>query len=344
MNTIDYELNSSMTLADWLAYWLENYVRPVVKPSTYESYRSNCELHIIPSLGEMKLENLNSRSIQSFLNSEAKNGNGKTGGPLSPKSMRNLRVVLDVALKQALAEDLIHGNPIPQTVIKSARTKKLEVLTEDMQAQLEKYLFENDDPYHPAILFALYTGLRRGELCALRWEDYNEKTGRITVDETVRRLTNYDAKPGEPKTIMVFNDTKTESSARELQLPEILIQMMKKQRAVYAAKFREPKPDDFIFFSRNGHMLDPDNLQHKYLRILKRLGLEHVKFHALRHTFASRAIEDGIDVSSVSGILGHANVTTTTRFYVHPREKAMTRAMQSITPLYKRDQEERFVS
>ena len=80
--------------------------------------------------------------------------------------------------------------------------------------------------------------------------------------------------------------------------------------------------------------MDPDNLQHYFSKLLKKLGLEHVKFHAIRHTFATRAIENGIDVSTVSGILGHADVTTTTHFYVHPREKAMSLAMQTIAPIY----------
>lgn len=344
MKYIHTVLNSEMPLETWLWYWLDMYIRPVAKASTFESYRGHCEKHIIPALGEIKLTDLSSKQIQQFFNEEAKTGNGKNGGVLSPKTMRNMRVVLDVALKQALAEELIHSNPIPLTVIKSARTKKLEVMTDEMQEILERYLFENEDPYHPAILFDLYTGVRRGELCALRWRDYNEKTGRITIDETVRRLTNYDAKPGEPKTILVFNDTKTDSSCRELQLPVFLQDLIAEQKRKYTTKFHVPQPDDFIFFSRNGKMLDPDNLQHHFLRILRKLGLEELKFHAIRHTFATRAIESGIDVSTVSGILGHSNVTTTTRFYVHPREKAMTKAMNNITPIYNPDENDRLAS
>lgn len=340
----DLILNENTTLASWLMYWLEMYIRPIAKASTYESYRGHCEQHIIPALGNTMLKDLTSKRIQQFFNEEAKTGNGKTGGALSPKTMRNMRVVLDVALKQALAEELIHSNPIPLTVIKSARTKKLEVMTDEMQEKLEKYLVDNEDPYHPAIRFDLYTGMRRGELCALRWRDYNEKTGRITVDETVRRLTNYDAKPGEPKTIMVFNDTKTESSYRELQLPGFLQELIDEQKRTFASKYRIPQPDDFIFFSSNGKMLDPDNLQHHFLRILRKLGLEQLKFHAIRHTFATRAIESGIAVSTVSGLLGHANVTTTTRFYVHPREKAMTQAMSNLTPVYRPNETDRLAS
>ncbi len=344
MKYIHTVLNGEMTLETWLWYWLDMYIRPVAKASTFESYRGHCEKHIIPALGEIKLKDLTSKQIQQFFNEEAKTGNGKNGGVLSPKTMRNMRVVLDVALKQALAEELIHSNPIPLTVIKSARTKKLEVMTDETQEILERYLFENEDPYHPAILFDLYTGVRRGELCALRWRDYNEKAGRITIDETVRRLTNYDAKPGEPKTILVFNDTKTDSSCRELQLPVFLQDLIAEQKRKFTAKFHVPQPDDFIFFSRNGKMLDPDNLQHHFLRILRKLGLEELKFHAIRHTFATRAIEGGIDVSTVSGILGHSNVTTTTRFYVHPREKAMTKAMNNITPIYNPDENDRLAS
>ena len=343
MNYTDINLSEDMTLAEWTTYWLETYIRPVAKASTYESYRGHCENHINPALGDIKLKDLSTKLLQMFFNNEAKNG-GKNAGPLSPKTMRNMRVVLDVALKQALAEELIHSNPIPLTVIKSARTKKLEVMTDETQEILERYLFENEDPYHPAILFDLYTGVRRGELCALRWRDYNEKTGRITTDETVRRLTNYDAKPGEPKTILVFNDTKTDSSCRELQLPVFLQDLIAEQKRIFTAKFHVPQPDDFIFFSRNGKMLDPDNLQHHFLRILRKLGLEELKFHAIRHTFATRAIESGIDVSTVSGILGHSNVTTTTRFYVHPREKAMTKAMNNITPIYNPDENDRLAS
>ena len=233
MNYTDINLSEDMTLAEWTTYWLETYIRPVAKASTYESYRGHCENHINPALGDIKLKDLSTKLLQVFFNNEAKNG-GKNAGPLSPKTMRNMRVVMDVALKQALAEELIHSNPIPLTVIKSARTKKLEVMTDDMQETLEKYLVEHDDPYHPAIIFDLYTGLRRGELCALRWRNYNEATGRIVIEETVRRLTNYEAKPGEPKTYLAFDDTKTLASCRELQLPAFLQDLLAQQKRPHA--------------------------------------------------------------------------------------------------------------
>ena len=103
------ELSGDMQLKDWLNYWLENYVKPVAKPSAYEHYRDNCEKHIIPRLGQLSLNEITPRILQNFLNRESKTGNLRTGGSLSTKSMRNMRVVLDVAMKQALAEDIIHS-------------------------------------------------------------------------------------------------------------------------------------------------------------------------------------------------------------------------------------------
>ena len=338
MNAIDYTLTREMKFQDWLAYWLENYVKPIVKPSSYEHYRDNCEKHIIPELGKLPIGSITSRTLQRFFNQQAATGNKRTGGPLSTKSMRNMRVVLDVAFKQAMAEDIVSSNPVPLTVIKSCKTKKLEVMTDDMQAQLERYLFEKESCYHPAILMALYTGMRRGEICALRWRDYNEVTHRLSVRETVRRIRDYDATPEAPKTKLVFNSVKTASSERELLMPPVLQQILSGQKQMFLRKFRFPDQDDFIFFSSSGGIIDPDNLQHYFSKLLRKLNLDHVKFHSTRHTFATRAIENGIDVSTVSGILGHADVTTTTHFYVHPREKAMALAMQSITPIYQQNQ------
>lgn len=334
MDNFEFDLTEDMDLQTWLEYWLENYIKPVAKPSSYEHYRDNCEKHIIPVIGHLPLRSITSRQLQQFFNQQAKTGNKRSGGPLSTKSMRNMRVVLDVAFKQAMAEGWVTSNPVPLTAIKSCKTKKVEVMTDDMQEHLESYLFRENNRYHPPIQMALYTGLRRGEICALRWRDYNAATHRLNVRETVRRLNNYDAKPGEPKTKLVFNDVKTDSSQRELVMPPILVDILNKQRARFAREHRIPTPDDFIFFSVNGGVMDPDNLQHYFSRLLKKLGLEHVKFHAMRHTFATRAIENGVDVSTVSGILGHADVTTTTHFYVHPRDKAMSEAMQSIAPIY----------
>ena len=329
------DISPMMSLKEWLTVWLELYVLPVVKPSTYESYRDYCEKHIIPVLGDKIISEITAKEIQLFFNAKARCGNMKTNGPLSAKTLRNMRVVLDVAFKQALAEDIVDSNPVPLTTIRSAKTKRVQVMTDEMQETLERYLFSTAHRYIPAIQMALYTGMRRGEICALRWKDIDEKNWRVNIRETVRRCTNYDADAGEPKTKLVFNEVKTDSSIRSLLIPDVLKGILKEQKRLYLSLFRVPTDDDFVFFTSTGTMIDPDNLQHYFSSILRELKLDHVKFHAIRHTFATRAIENGIDVSTVSGILGHRDVTTTTHFYVHPRDKAMAAAMQTITPIYK---------
>ena len=107
------------TLGEWLMYWLETYVRPTAKPSSYSHYRDNCEKHIIPALGEVPIGEISAKMLQRFFNEQARTGNLRNHGPLSTKSMRNMRVVLDVAFKQAVSEDVVSHNPVPLTAIKS---------------------------------------------------------------------------------------------------------------------------------------------------------------------------------------------------------------------------------
>lgn len=328
------DFSEETTLEDWLLYWLDAYVKPVSKPSGYEHYRDNCVKHIIPAIGEIQLGNLTPRVLQRFFNEQARTGNLRTRGPLSTKSLRNMRAVLDVALKLATAEELMPSNPVPLTAIKSVKSRRVQIMTNDSQRVLETYLFEHFGHKEAGILLALYTGMRLGEICALRWKNYQESTGMLSVESTVRRISDIDSNPMASKTQLVFGSVKTTSSERELYMPDVVQQLLKLQRERFAKEFgREAGDEDFIIFNRCGRVMDPDNLSHYFSRILRQLHLEHVKFHAMRHTFATRAIENGIDVATVSGLLGHADVTTTTHFYVHPRDEAMRAAMRGIVPV-----------
>ena len=222
-----------------------------------------------------------------------------------------MRAVLDVALKLATAEELMPSNPVPLTAIKSVKSRRVQIMTNDSQRVLETYLFEHFGHKEADILLALYTGMRLGEICALRWKNYQESTGMLSGESTVRRISDIDSSPMASKTQLVFGSVKTTSSERELYMPDVVQQLLKLQRERFAKEFsREACDEDFIVFNRCGRVMDPDNLSHYFSRILRQLHLEHVKFHAMRHTFATRAIENGIDVATVSGLLGHADVTT----------------------------------
>lgn len=247
-----------MLLREWLTYWLENYIRPVAKPSGYEHYRDNVEKHILPRLGDTPMSALSPRVLQQFFNEEARSGNLRNGGSLSPKSMRNMRVVLDVALKQALAEGVIGSNPVPLTAVRAVRTPRVQILTDEAQAKLEEYLFSHRHNYHAGILLAMFTGMRLGEVCALQWKDYAPGTGRLRIGHTVRRQTNYDAAEGESRTVLVTNETKSDTSDRTLTMPPILQELLENQRTRYAHRFHIPTGEDYIVFCGKGTMVDPD--------------------------------------------------------------------------------------
>ncbi len=333
-NNADPVFNSETTLSEWLLYWLANYVEPVAKPSGYLHYADNCNKHIIPVIGDIQLGNITPVVLQRFFNEKARSGNLRTGAPLSTKSLRNMRAILDVALKMATAFEYMPSNPVPLTAIKSVKSRRMDIMTNDAQQKLETYLFMHFDFKDVGILIALYTGMRLGEICALRWSNYDAQTGMLRIEYTVKRLPVHNPGPNMPKTALQFGEVKTESSARSLYMPPVLQQIFARQEDRFKRCFgRDPKPDDFIVYTRCATVMEPDNLSHYFSRVLKKLSLSHIKFHALRHTFATRTIESGVDVATVSGLLGHADVTTTTHFYVHPRDEAMRRAMRSIAPL-----------
>lgn len=132
-----FDFSEETTLETWLLYWLDAYVKPVSKPSGYEHYRDNCVKHIIPAIGDIQLGNLTPRVLQRFFNEQARTGNLRDGGPLSTKSLRNMRAVLDVALKLATAEELMPSNPVPLTAIKSVKSRRVQIMTNEAQRTLE---------------------------------------------------------------------------------------------------------------------------------------------------------------------------------------------------------------
>lgn len=328
------KLSVNPTLNEWAEYWLETYVKPVAKPSGYEHYHDNMYKHILPCLGDCKLSKLKVPIIQDFLNQKALHGNLRNGGPLSSKSIKNMRVVLDVCCKRAVAEGYMQGNPVPSTVYKRCSGNPVDVMSDKDQRALEEWLFKDVSLLNAGIILALYSGMRLGEVCAARWKNYSFQRGCLYVEETVRRVSNFQehAEYGK-KTSLVFSEAKTSASRRTLYFPDVLQDLVALQYERFEKTTgRAPAPNDFIIFNSAGGLMDPDNLSHYFGDVLHGLGLKHIKYHALRHTFASRSVENGIDVATVSGILGHADVTTTTHYYLHPREEAMRRAMGSVRP------------
>lgn len=321
------------TLADWLDYWLESYIRPSCKPAGYAQYRDIVDKHIVPQIGAVPLSELTTGILQQFLNREAACGNRKTGGPLSAKSIKNMRVVLDVALKCAVQEGRLTANPVPGTVIRKVQRKSIQPMSDAMQAALERFLFQDGNLQNIGILLALYTGCRLGEICALRWRDVDWSRKELHLRQTVKRLPRKQRHPGQSATELVFSPTKGRDGSRRIAAPAVVFALLEMQSRRHETRFGAPvQPDGFVVYNTQDQLTDPDNLSHYFGEVLTALQLPHARFHDLRHTFATRAIEHGMDILTLSGMLGHADVGTTQTFYLHPRLEAMHRQVDCITP------------
>ena len=275
-----------VTLREWSEQWLEVYVKPVAKPSGYEHYYDNMYKHILPKLGEMPLESLTTAEVQHFLNEESLHGNLRTGGALSAKSIKNMRVVLDVCCKRAVADGMMPANPVAATVYTHCRSKKHNIMSDSDQKVLEKWLFSDLSLNNAGIILALYSGMRLGEVCAARWGNYDAMSGTLHITQTVRRvMVDPEAEYGK-RTELIFSSAKSDASERNLYLPEVLQGLLTVQYQRFESLFkRTPNADDFIIYNTVGGVMDPDHLSSYWGDVLDGLGLPHVRFHDIRHPY-----------------------------------------------------------
>lgn len=327
MNTFE----SSMTFEEWDHVYLDEYAALSCKPSALEHYADNLLKHVVPEIGALLMTDITTAHIQAMLRNQEQHGNLRDNGRLSAKSLRNMRTAASACFSQAVESGVIHSNPVTGTVVRKASKPKVEVMEEDSLLQLRDFICTDWNLMNAGIILAAEFALRRGKICALRWRDYDGIY--LHIRETVKRL-KVDGVPeeGQPRTRLVFNSVKTDSSERDLVVSPANQAFLESQRQRFDDLFGQAAgPDDFIIFSSTGGLTDPDNLSHYFSDLLDGLGLPHVKLHALRHTFASRAIEMGVDIDSVSGILGHSNVTTTAYYYLRPRQRSMNDALWRIS-------------
>lgn len=322
---------SEMTLAEWLDLWYELYVKPFVKESTLVSYECYINKHIKPTIGSMKLTALNGIILQEFFNEKYKSGRlDKTGG-LASKTVLNIRQMLHAALKSALDNDLIPKNYVEQVKLHRLRTPETRVLTLDEQARLINILETFPDEYSIGVLLCLSTGIRIGEMCALKWccIDYNKKV--IKIRQTLQRLPNLDPQINK-KTVIVINTPKSDKSVRDIFVNDMLLNKLTIHREYISKKFgcRCTSDDQYVITHKYNKPVEPRTMQDAFKRYLKRADIEQVNFHALRHTFATRALENGIDYKTLSSILGHADVSTTMNRYAHALDDTKKAAMDII--------------
>jgi len=301
---------SRMTLGEWLKTWLEDYKKQELKISTWESYKSLIEDHMVPELGYIKLNKLKTNDIQRFYNSKLENGRKDGKGGLSARTVRYIHTVLSAALDQAVKEGYILVNPAAATTQPRHVKKEITPLSTD---QVKQFLQDiKDDWLYPVFITALGTGLRRGELLGLKWDVVDLETGAALIK---RELVQVKGK------VRLEEYTKTKGSTRTIALPDMVIRELKKlrgkqkqDRLLLGPAYQD---NDYVFCWPDGSYIRPDYVYNRLKTLLNEHGLPSIRFHDLRHTFATMLLEAGEHPKVVSEMLGHSSITITLDIYSH---------------------------
>ena len=286
---------TEMSVKDLCAEWL-SIIASRVKLSTLANYRMKAEKHILPAFGDKMCCEVTSRMAHAFIQ-------GKLDSGLSARYISDIMVLLKSIFKFAKREYGV-ANPFEDVVMPKCTKPEVRLLTADEQKVLRSYILQHPAPINMGVIFAQSMGLRVGEVCGLMWKDIDLKKRILTVNHTVQRVPVPD---GSKKTQVIISSPKSASSAREIPIPDDVYTLLKNA---------EIKPENYVL-SGSTQPIEPRKMQYAFARILKNAKLPSVRFHSLRHAFASRAIEVGFDVKTLSEILGHSKIELTMNLYVH---------------------------
>ena len=302
---VDLTEDSRMTLGEWLDRWLEERVAPSVRESTLESYRYHIRHHIKPRLGSKPIGKITADDVQKLYREIQNCGRIQEdpvwGHALSGSTVRRLHGVFHMAMDAAVRAHLIPKNPTEGITLPKKETVPKQVLND---AQLERFMKEvqNDPVWHDFFYTELTTGLRQGEICGLMWSDFDEAHGTLSV-----RRTLHIQKGGR----LVTGETKTGTGKRTITLPPSTAGLLAQRKKSSYSQWIFPNP------LRPEQPANPNAAYNHLKTLLKRAGLPSIRFHDLRHTFATHALASGVDAKTLSGILGHTQASFTLDTYTH---------------------------
>ncbi|MDU6203279.1 MAG: site-specific integrase [Flavonifractor plautii] len=305
------------TVASWLRIWYELYAKPNVRTATANRYELIIEKYTIPRIGNVKLKKLTTRHLQKLYKELLEGGRihiGKSQDKgLSTTTVHSVHLMLHAALDRAVKERLIPRNLCEDCIVPKPRKLDMKVLSpEQIGAYLEA---AQRREMLPMFYLELVSGLRKGELVALRWDDLDIRSKTISVSRQYVR---------NPDGSLELTRPKTENSVRLVSIPQAAVDLLIQEH--------ERHPDNpYLFPSRlTGEMYHPDSVVNLHKKILKDAGLEHFRFHDLRHTFATTALQNGVDVKTVSSMLGHFDAGFTLRTYTHATRQKQDAAAQTM--------------
>lgn len=306
---------------DWIVNWLDE-KRNYVKESTYANYSNIVYNHLIPQLGKYKLNSIDYKMLQQLIIDKYQIGRLDNNGGLSDKTVRDIGTVIKLSMKSAMRDNLINYINLDFYYPKSNNVHKIHIFSKAEQRRIIDYCMSNLNIKTVCILLALYSGIRIGELCALKWEDIDFKRNILYVNKTIQRI--YIKQLRESKVIITA--PKTKNANREIPL--------NREFALLLKKFKTDN-DNYIL-SNSSIWMEPKVFRGYYYVAVHEMGIRNISFHSLRHTFASNCIRLGVDYKTVSELLGHASVNITLNIYVHPQ---LSQKKKCINLLYRDNNE-----
>ena len=305
------------SLAEWMRLWFENYSKPVIRPATADYYENYMENHILPKIGDIQLNKLTTLDVQRMYNKTKTSGRVKryknmTDLSVSNRVVRGIHILLHQCLEQAVKEKLIPANPTNGCKVPPNEKKEMKVIPPE---KVGAYLSAAEEHgVLPMLYLELSSGLRRGELLALLWTDLDAENSTISVTKQVN------VRKGE----MVVSTPKTPNSIRTIAIPRQAVNLLVQEH--------EKHPDNPYMFPSpvTGTMYHPCSAGRIHRKLLKMADIEHIRFHDLRHTFATLALQNGVDIKTLSGMLGHYSAGFTLDTYTHITSKMQRDAAEKM--------------
>lgn len=298
--------------------WLSN-IKPSVKESSYTRYYRIVTKYLLPLFPAQMLSKIDTGYLNGLTEKLLKEGSIDQK-PLSAKTVSDIICVLKTIFKYGKG----NGYPCPNADgirYPSKKRRNIKIMTDNDRTKLEQQLFDSEDTTSLGIIFTLFTGVRIGELCGLRWGDIDFNNSTVSIARTIERISDLEPLSSH-KTKVIISEPKTESSIRTIPLPDFLMEYLSKQR----------KEANCYLLTGNENYTEPHQYYIRYQTYLRQHNINRYTFHALRHTFATRCVELGFDTKSLAEILGHTSITTTLSVYVHPTLQQKKIQMERLTP------------
>lgn len=293
-----------MKYKQWLSEWLENYVKPVSKHKTYLRYNDIVKQHVTAQLGNYELKNLTPLVLQHYTMQLLQKGNLRTGRGLAVNTVNGIVTVIQNSLRSAYSVGQLSEYFADKIIRPRTSQKQITSFTVAEQRKIEREILSSPKPRMFGVVLCLYTGLRIGELLALHWSDIDFKKCTVSVTKSL-----HDGKDAHGNNTRIIDAPKTETSKRVIPFPKQLLPHLK--------AIKDASNSPFVVSSTKGQGVFVRSYQKSFEVCLQKLKIPHKGFHSLRHTFATRAIECGMDVKTLSEILGHKNASVTLNKYVH---------------------------